>query len=204
MPLIEALGGTYTWQAQGAEALAEVAAQGRAPIFALWHGRILAAALYFRDREIVAVTSESFDGEWIARLMRKFGYGAARGSTSRGGARALVQLRRDMRRGMPAAFTVDGPRGPARVAQPGAVWLASATGNPIVPFHIEASSFWTMRSWDGHQVPRPGSTVGIAIGAPIDIAPKASPEEIENGRQHLERVLAELEIDARALAEGRR
>jgi len=204
MPLIEALGGTYTWQAQGTGALADVAAQGRVPIFAFWHGRILAAALYFRDREIVAVTSESFDGEWIARLMRKFGYGAARGSTSRGGARALVQLRRDMRQGLPAAFTIDGPRGPARVAQPGAVWLASATGNPIVPFHVEASSFWTMRSWDGHQVPRPGSTVGIAIGAPIEIAPKATPAEIERGREHLERVLGDLEIEARALAEGRR
>ena len=106
------------------------------------------------------MTSENFDGEWVARIMRRFGYGAARGSTSRGGARALAQLRRDMAAGHSAAFTVDGPRGPARVAQPGAVWLAGATGHAILPFHIEASTFWTVNSWDSHQVPKPGSDVG--------------------------------------------
>jgi lysophospholipid acyltransferase (LPLAT)-like uncharacterized protein len=202
MPLLEALGSTYTWREQGAEHFDAIARQGRAPILALWHSRIMAATLYFRDRDVVAVTSESFDGEWIARLMRKFGYGAARGSTSRGGVRALVQLRRDLRSGLPAAFTVDGPRGPARVAQAGAVWLASATGNPIVPFHIEASSFWTARSWDAHQVPRPGSALGIAIGEPIAIVPGADAAQIEAGRQFLERALKGLE--ARALALVRR
>ena len=90
----------------------------------------------------------------------RFGFGTARGSTSRGGARALVQLRRELAAGRPAAFTVDGPRGPARVAQPGAVWLAGATGHPILPFHIEADRFWTARSWDRHEVPKPFSTVG--------------------------------------------
>ena len=89
----------------------------------------------------------------------RFGYGTARGSTSRGGARALVQLRRDCAAGKPAAFTVDGPRGPARVAQPGAVWLAGATGHPILPFHIEADRYWTLRSWDRTQIPKPFSTV---------------------------------------------
>ena len=76
------------------------------------------------------------------RILTRFGFGTARGSTSRGGARALVQLRRDLAAGRPVAFTVDGPRGPARVAQPGAVWLAGATGNPILPFHIEADRYW--------------------------------------------------------------
>src|SRR5690348_2154897 len=118
-PLIEALGGTYHWREEGRDVLDAVAATGRQPIFAFWHGRILAATLYFRDRGIVVITSENFDGEWIARIIRRFGYGTARGSTSRGGAKALVQLRRDMREGRPAAFTVDGPRGPAGVAQAG-------------------------------------------------------------------------------------
>ena len=161
------------------------------------HGRIFAATLYFRDRGIVAMTSENFDGEWVARLMSRFGYRAARGSTSRGGARALARLRREMASGHPAAFTVDGPRGPARRAQPGAVWLASATGNPIVPFHIEASQFWTVKSWDSHQIPKPGSEVAVAIGEPIEIAPAADDDAIEAGRQLLERDLAQLERRAR-------
>lgn len=199
-PLIEALGGTYHWREEGRDVLDAVADSGRQPIFAFWHGRILAATLYFRDRGIVVITSENFDGEWIARIIRRFGYGTARGSTSRGGVKALVQLRRDMRDGRPAAFTVDGPRGPAGVAQAGAVWLASATGNPIVPFHVEASSHWTAKSWDRHQVPKPGATVAMAIGAPIDVPPRADDAVIEEVRVDLENALRGLERRARALA----
>jgi len=126
----------------------------------------------------------------------RFGYHAARGSTSRGGVRALAQLKRDMAGGRPAAFTIDGPRGPARVAQPGAVWLAGATGNPIVPFHIEAASFWTINSWDRHQVPKPGSNIAIAIGAPIEVPGKADEATIEGYRTQLETALARLETKA--------
>jgi lysophospholipid acyltransferase (LPLAT)-like uncharacterized protein len=198
-PLVEALGGTYRWRESGTEHLEDVTREGRQAILALWHGRILSATLYFRDRGVVAMTSENFDGEWVARLMQRFGYRAARGSTSRGGARALAQLRRQMGEGYPAAFTVDGPRGPARVAQPGAAWLASATGNPIIPFHIEASSFWTVRSWDAHQVPKPGSTLAIAIGRPIEVPPRATNEDIETGRIVTERALVDLEDHAKGM-----
>lgn len=199
VPVIEALGGTYSWRESGTEHLARVQTQGRHPILALWHGRILAATLYFRDRHVVAMTSENFDGEWVAQLMSRFGYHAARGSTSRGGARALAQLRREMAEGYATAFTVDGPRGPARVAQPGAAWLASVTGNPIVPFHIEADRHWSVKSWDRHQVPKPGSLLGIAIGAPIDVPSNATEEDIEAGRQRVESALIELESDAKSI-----
>jgi lysophospholipid acyltransferase (LPLAT)-like uncharacterized protein len=193
--VIDALGATYSWREQGAEHLERVIRAGRQPIFAFWHGRILSATLYFRDRGIIVITSENFDGEWIARIIRRFGYGTARGSTSRGGVRALVQLRRDMANGHPAAFTVDGPRGPARAAQPGAVWLAGATGNPILPFHIEAESFWTAKSWDRHQIPKPGSAVAIAIGAPIEVE-GVEDDVVETARRRLERELSRLEQQA--------
>jgi lysophospholipid acyltransferase (LPLAT)-like uncharacterized protein len=202
-PLIEGLGGTYHWRERGVEILDELVRAGRPPIFAFWHGRILSATLYFRDRGIVVITSENFDGEWIARIIRRFGYQTARGSTSRGGAKALGQLRRDLQAGSPAAFTVDGPRGPARVAQAGAVWLASATGYPIVPFHIEASSFWTVNSWDRHQVPKPGSDLAIVIGEPIELPPRADAVTIEEGRQQLETVLGRLESQAHSMLEKR-
>ncbi len=202
MPLVEALGATYHWTYAGTPSFDAVIESGRQPILALWHGRILAATLFFRDRSIVAMTSENFDGEWVARLMSHFGYRAARGSTSRGGARALVQLKREMADGFPAAFTVDGPRGPARRVQPGAVWLASATGNPIVPFHIEASRFWTVKSWDAHQVPRPGSDVAVAIGEPIDVPADADEDAIESARVELERALVALEDRAKSLLKG--
>ena len=199
VPVIEALGGTYRWREIGREHLDRLDRAGQTPIFAFWHGRILAATLYFRDRGIVVITSENFDGEWIARVIRRFGYGTARGSTSRGGARALVQLRRDLAAGRPAAFTVDGPRGPAGVAQAGAVWLAGATGHPMLPFHIEASRCWTAKSWDRHQVPKPGSEVVIAIEAPI-LVPDTRDGTVEAYRQQLERALARAETTAREVA----
>jgi len=199
VPIVEAVGATWHWRESGVSNLTDVERDGRHPILALWHGRILAATLYFRDRGVVAMTSENFDGEWVAQLMGRFGYHAARGSTSRGGARALAQLRREMAEGYAAAFTVDGPRGPARVAQPGAAWLASATGNPIVPFHIEASKSWTVKSWDRHQVPKPGSIVAVAIGKPIEVPPQADEARIEAGRVAIEQSLRDLEEQARSM-----
>jgi lysophospholipid acyltransferase (LPLAT)-like uncharacterized protein len=160
---------------------------------AFWHGRILPATLHFRDRGIIVITSENFDGEWIARIIERFGYGTARGSSSRGGLKALLKLVRDMESGRPTAFTLDGPRGPARVAQPGAVWLAKATGNPVLPFHIESSSHWSAKSGDQTQVPRPLSTVAVAIGEPLDVPREASTDQLESVRLTLESRLASLE-----------
>ena len=196
--LVAALGSTLRWRTEGLNYLDAVAARDRQPIMAFWHGRILPATYYFRRRGIVVITSENFDGEWIAGIIERFGYGTARGSTSRGGLKALLQLTRDMQSGKPAGFTVDGPRGPARVAQAGAVWLAKATGNPVVPFHLEASRHWTLRSWDRTQIPKPFATVGLAVGEPIEIAPDADEADLEAARLLLESRLGALE--ARALA----
>jgi len=197
-PLIAALASTFRWRQEGLQHLDEVKRSGRQPIMAFWHGRILPSTYFFRRRGIVVITSENFDGEWIAGIIERFGYGTARGSTSRGAVKALVQLKRDMAAGKPAAFTLDGPRGPARVAQPGAIWLAKATGNPIVPFHIEARRHWTLRSWDRTQIPKPFSDLAIAIGEPIEVPAGADDAAMERARQALEARLTALE--ARALA----
>src|SRR6266542_61427 len=113
-PLLAALGSTYRYTVEGIEHLRAAEALGN-PIHAFWHGRILPGTIYFRRRGIVVITSENFDGEWIARIIQRFGYGTARGSSSRGGLKAMLQLKRDMEAGKPAGFTLDGPRGPARV-----------------------------------------------------------------------------------------
>jgi lysophospholipid acyltransferase (LPLAT)-like uncharacterized protein len=166
---------------------------------AFWHGRILPATYYFRRRGIVVITSENFDGEWIAGIIERFGYGTARGSTSRGGRKALLQLTRDLAAGKPAGFTIDGPRGPARVAQPGAVWLAKATGHPVLPFHLEASRHWTLASWDRTQIPKPFATVAIAMGEPFEVSPDADDAGIQAARLMLEQRLGELEKRAAQL-----
>ena len=193
-PLIAALGRTLSWQVDGYDHYNGIRRRGKQPIFAFWHGRILPATLFWRDRGIVVMTSENFDGEWIARIIRRFGYTVARGSTSRGGARALAQLRREMHAGKSAAFTLDGPRGPAKTAQPGAVWLSGLTGNPILPFHIESTRYWVADSWDCAQMPKPFSSVAVAIGEPIEVETMATDAEREAARVALEGALARLSV----------
>jgi lysophospholipid acyltransferase (LPLAT)-like uncharacterized protein len=197
---IALLGATLRWRTEGLEHLDAITRSGRQPVMAFWHGRILPAAYYFRRRGIVVITSENFDGEWIAGIIERFGYGTARGSTSRGARKALLQLTRDMAAGRAAGFTLDGPRGPARVAQAGAVWLAKATRNPVLPFHLEANRCWTLRSWDRTQIPKPFATVALAVGEPIPVPPDADEGEIERLRVLLEARLTVLEARARQLA----
>jgi lysophospholipid acyltransferase (LPLAT)-like uncharacterized protein len=195
-PIVWSLCRTLTWTVEGTEHYDAVIRDGKLPILSFWHGRILPATWHFRNRGIVVITSQNFDGEWIARIITRFGYGTARGSTSRGGARALVQMRRDLTNGRAVAFTVDGPRGPAKVAQSGAAWLAGATGQPVVPFHIEAARSWTLGSWDRTQIPKPFSPMAVVIGVPIMVE-GTSDAEVERGRTKLERALEDLEARAR-------
>ncbi len=197
-PVITALGRSLRWKVEGLEHL-DLAAVGRQPIMAFFHGRVLTATYFFRDRGIVVMISENFDGEWIARIIERFGYGTSRGSTSRGGQRALLKLKRFMEEGRPAGFAVDGPRGPAGKVQPGAVWLAKLTGNPVVPFHMEASNAWKLKSWDRTQIPRPFATVSLVVGVPIYVPVDADADAVESKRLEVEAALHALERRAMAL-----
>jgi lysophospholipid acyltransferase (LPLAT)-like uncharacterized protein len=195
-PLLKALAGTVTWETVGREHLDGIERARTPHIFALWHGRILPCMWYFRDRGIVVVTSENFDGEWIARIIQRFGFGAARGSSSRGGARALRSLLKTIA-DRPAGFTVDGPRGPRGIAQPGVVWLARATGHPVIPIHAEAARHWTLRSWDRTQVPKPWTRLVMAIESPIVVARDADADGLERARLEVEAALRAAEARAR-------
>ena len=198
VPVITALGSSLTWKVEGLEHL-QFEGNGKRPIMAFWHGRVLTATYYFRRRGIVVMISENFDGEWIARIIEQFGFRTSRGSTTRGGQRALLQLKREMDRGLPSGFAVDGPRGPAWRAQPGAIWLAKLTGNPVVPFHMEASRYWTLKSWDRTQIPKPFATVALAVGAPIEVPHEADETVLEAKRVEVEHSLLELERRAAAM-----
>jgi lysophospholipid acyltransferase (LPLAT)-like uncharacterized protein len=197
------LGATLRWRVEGLEHFDALDRGGRPPVMAFWHGRILPATIYFRGRGIVVITSQNFDGEWIARIIERFGYGTARGSTSRGGPQALRELVRALRGGRAVGFTLDGPRGPVHRAQPGALWLAGATGHPVLPFHLEATSAWTARSWDRTQIPKPFSTVVLVVGEPVDVAPHLDAKAIEKATRDLETRLGQLETRARQLVESR-
>jgi len=177
--LIVAIGRTLRFEIEGWENFQAIGAAGKLPIYAFWHERIFASTWFFRNRGIAVITSQSKDGEYIARFIQRLGYGAIRGSSTRGGVGALVEMIKAMRSGIPAAFTVDGPKGPRYEAKPGAVLLAKKTGNPIMPFVVECERFTTIGSWDKLQIPRPFTRAKLIIGDPIYVDPRADDDEID-------------------------
>jgi lysophospholipid acyltransferase (LPLAT)-like uncharacterized protein len=172
--LILLIGRTIRFEVEGWENFEAIENAGKLPIYAFWHDRIFASTYFFRDRGIAVITSQSKDGEYIARFIQRLGYGAIRGSSTRGGVGALVEMIRTMRRGVAMAFTVDGPKGPRYVAKSGAVLLAKKTGNPIMPFVVECRKFWTIGSWDKLQIPVPFTRARMVIGKPIYVPADSS------------------------------
>jgi lysophospholipid acyltransferase (LPLAT)-like uncharacterized protein len=161
-------------------------------ILTFWHGRIFMGTYYFRNRGIVVMTSQNRDGEYIARVIQRFGYRAARGSSSRGSHRATVECLRAMQEGRDLGLTIDGPRGPRYVAKPGAAYLAKKSGNPVVPFNIAVEKKWVMSSWDHFQIPQPFSRAIVLVGKPIYVAADINREQMQDIEGQIQRSLDEL------------
>src|SRR5262245_51559688 len=188
--LIKLIGRTVKFEVEGWENWEAASAQGQIPIYTCWHNRVFLATYYFQKRAIVVMTSRSFDGEYIARFIQRFGYGVARGSSTRGATGAVVEMVRLMRAGCPAGFLIDGPKGPRYVAKMGAVLLAKKTGNPVLPFTITARRYWeAKRSWDHFQVPKPFTRALVSIATPIYVAADADQAELEAKRDELQESL---------------
>jgi lysophospholipid acyltransferase (LPLAT)-like uncharacterized protein len=191
--LIKMIGRTVKFEIQGWEHWEAASREGKLPIYTFWHNRVFLSTYFWRRRRIVVMTSRSFDGEYIARFIQRFGYGASRGSSTRGATGAIVEMVRLMRAGCPAAFTIDGPKGPLYVAKMGAVLLAKKTGNPILPFTITADKFWeAKKSWDAFQVPKPFTRACVDIGEPIYVSADADEEELKAKRDELQLALDEI------------
>jgi lysophospholipid acyltransferase (LPLAT)-like uncharacterized protein len=193
---IQILARTWRWKIFGHEHFRKLEDQKLPVIYAFWHGRILPATFFWRNRGIVVLTSENEDGEYIAHVIRRFGYGSSRGSTSRSAVKGTKGLIRTLKQGSPVAFTVDGPRGPRYRVQQGVTWLASFAQYPILPFHIEGYPAKTLSSWDGFQIPLPFSTVRVDIAEPIFLEKKLPEDLLELKRQELERTLNKLREEA--------
>ena len=187
--LIRLIGSTLRFRVEGGEHWEEAARGGSLPIYTFWHDRIFPGAYFFRRRRIVIMTSRSFDGEYIARFIQRLGYGAVRGSSSRGAVGALVELARLVRAGCPAGFSIDGPRGPRHVAKMGAVLLAKKTGQPVLPFGVNAERFWRLPSWDRLQVPAPFTRVRVRFAPPVRVHADADDAALEAAREELQRAL---------------
>ena len=163
-------------------------------LWAFWHNRLFVMPYvfehFFPGRPGAALTSASKDGEILAAFLNRFGVRAIRGSTSRGGARALVEMKRAIRDGYIMGITPDGPRGPRYHLNPGVVKLAQVTGGFVLPVRIGYSRFWELKSWDGFRIPKPFARVEIVFDALHEVPPTADDDAFEAERSRLEQMLA--------------
>lgn len=158
-------------------------------VWVFWHRCVFPATWHFRNHGIAVMTSRSFDGEYIARIIERFGFRAVRGSSSRGAVRALLGMHTEIEAGRRVAFTIDGPRGPKYVAKPGPVLLARNTQTPIVAFYIALDRPWTLRSWDEFMIPRPFSRAHLHITTPIAVPRDADSQSLQDFHNQMQAAL---------------
>lgn len=158
-------------------------------VAAFWHGRILGAlslAWTYRHLRVTAMVSRSKDGEFISQVSERFGIDSTRGSSSRGGSRAVLEMIRRVQEGYIACFTPDGPRGPRYRVQPGVITVAQKTGTPILPVTYSAKWKKAFRSWDRFIVPLPFSRLVVVYGEPIPVPAFETPEMFQDKQRELE------------------
>jgi lysophospholipid acyltransferase (LPLAT)-like uncharacterized protein len=166
---LQLLGHSWRMRVVNGEHVEKLRQNGTAFIFAIWHGHLLPGLWHHRDEGVTVLISEHRDGEIVARAAKSLGYGLIRGSTTRGGGRALISLVRALRSGQEIAITPDGPRGPARKFAPGALVAAQRSDAFILPVAVSASRSWRLKSWDRFMIPKPFARVTIAYGVPTKV-----------------------------------
>ncbi len=199
------VGRTLRFEVHGWENWEAARQRGKGLIYTCWHREIFAATWFWRKRGIVVMTSQNFDGEYIARILRAHGYGAARGSSSRRAGRALVEMIRCHRAGRDTGFAIDGPRGPRFVAKRGSVILSRASGAAILCFHIAVKKAYVFhKSWDQTQFPYPFSRAAAFIAPPIVVPEGAGDAEQDLKQQEVQRTLDALRARGEEWLEGKR
>jgi lysophospholipid acyltransferase (LPLAT)-like uncharacterized protein len=168
---------------------AQNALEDRPYIASFWHSCILPSAYIFRGLGIRVITSASYDGEYIARIIQKLGFVAVRGSSSRNAVPALLGLRRALAEGWTVAFTLDGPRGPRHKVKPGPVALGRASGLALTTFHAAVDKAWVLNTWDRLMIPRPCSRVLVRVGKLIQVPADASEQDLERYTRELQATL---------------
>lgn len=177
--------------------------QGKCVIYALWHAHILIPVYASRNLGIKALISQHRDGEYIAQIVQWLGFDVARGSTTRGGAKALLSIIKKIKEeAVSLAITPDGPKGPRFVAQSGAIILGQKTGFPIIPVSLGLTKYWELPSWDRFRIPKPFSKAMIIYGNPITIPSKLEKPEVEEYRELLEKVLLKIGNEVESIVKG--
>jgi lysophospholipid acyltransferase (LPLAT)-like uncharacterized protein len=158
-------------------------------IFTFWHGRMLPLSYCYRGLAIQVLASEHRDGELMGQTIRRLGFGHVRGSSTRGGSRALRELVTKLAEGYDLGITVDGPTGPKHVFKAGPIEIAKISGSWIVPATTSSRKHWVTTSWDALEVPKPFTDVAIRFGRPVRVPTDATAQVIEEKRQEAEEIL---------------
>jgi lysophospholipid acyltransferase (LPLAT)-like uncharacterized protein len=187
---VRMLAPTLRYEVLGWQHAERAYARDRRIIWTFWHCGILGVLWWGRGRGVVVLHSTNFDGQWIGRVIQKFGFGAALGSSTRGGLRGLSDLAQRIEQGRDVGFTIDGPRGPRFVAKAGPVMLARETSQPIGIFHVGYEHALTLKStWDHFQIPRPFSRVVMVFAPMIEVPRDADKELISAKHAEMQREL---------------
>ncbi|MCA1597096.1 MAG: lysophospholipid acyltransferase family protein, partial [Chloroflexi bacterium] len=197
---VSLLAPTVKLQVVGGEEARQRQDEGLPCIVVTWHGRTLLPIWRYGPRKWVAIISNSRDGEYQARIFRRFGWDMVRGSTGRGGIRALASGVRRLREGATLAFTPDGPRGPSHFIHPGVLFLSQKAGCPIYPMGVSAYPRWMLSTWDRYQVPRPFSRAAIVYGEPSTVPADASENDLISLAADLAARICAAETEAEAIA----
>lgn len=165
-------------------------------IGSLWHNRLLLISYVLKrfapHRPGAGLISASRDGDLVADLTQRFGFDVVRGSSSRMGASAILEMSNVLASGRDLLITPDGPRGPAYELGPGIIFLAQKSGAPVLPINLEYSSCWRLKSWDRFILPRPFSKVRVIFGSPHRVGSTSTPEEFETERLRLQSAMMAL------------
>lgn len=190
--LIYLLGRTLRIDWVGEENLNSARKGNRSVIYAFWHGRMLILAYSHRRRGAHVLISQHRDGEFIARIISRLGFVCVRGSTTRGGSKAIFEMCEKAACGYDLAVTPDGPRGPGFQVHPGTIYVAQRSGMPIVPITNSAQKRWSLSSWDRFIIPKPFSRAVVMLGEPIQVPAESTAQQLEQIRARLEEQMREL------------
>lgn len=182
------LSSTWKCDVAGLEHL-DLELNGKGVLIAMWHGRMIVPVSAFRGRGWHVLVSPSEDGDLSEGMLQRFGYRVVRGSSSRGGARALRELLAVLDAGGVVVITPDGPRGPLHSVNLGLAWMARATGRSVLPFGCVADRAWRLGSWDRFTIPKPGARVALTYGAPIAVSREGGEAELERAAERIREAL---------------
>lgn len=196
--LLNAVMRTTRFERSGTEHYDAWIGSGRPAIYVLWHGRLLPCSYCHRHQGLATLISRHRDGDYIAGVVERWGFRVVRGSSSRGGAAALLQMVRLLKAGVPLAVTPDGPRGPRQKMKTGPLFAAQRAGVPLIPVTAGTDNAWWFEGWDRFLVPRPFARIRLAYGAPLFVPPEADEAEVERLASELEQRLDRLteQVDA--------